>query len=272
MIQREFAEQIVEGVKSNPEIVGLAVGGSWITNEMDKYSDLDLVLVTKTKISDDKCKMINFASGFGNLLNAFTGEHVGEPRVLICLYDNPFLHVDIKFVTPEELKERVEDPVVLWEKENILTEIIKSTKSEWPKMDFQWIEDRFWTWVHYATLKIGRGEYFEALDFLSYLRVNVIAPFLQLKNGRLPRGSRKVELNLGSDDLEKLIATVPKYQINSIINALEKMIELYLELRKDLYPDSIELNERLREKTQGVLIETKMNTEKSNGAQSVKLP
>jgi hypothetical protein len=170
MIQKEFAYHIVEKIKNNPEIIGLAVGGSWITEEMDEYSDLDLTLVTITKQSDNKQKMIDFASSFGILLNAFTGEHVGEPRVLICLYDNPFLHVDIKFVTVEEFKIRVEDPVILWEKNNVLTEIIESTKSEWPKLDFQWIEDRFWTWIHYAALKIGRGEYFEALDFLSYLR------------------------------------------------------------------------------------------------------
>jgi len=262
MIQREFAKQIIEKIQSNPDVVGLAVGGSWITNEMDDYSDLDLVLVSQTRFSDDKNKMISFASGLGDLLNAFTGEHVGEPRVLICLYDNPFLHVDIKFVTPEEFNERVEDPVVLWERDNILTEIIKSTKSEWPKLDFQWIEDRFWTWIHYATLKIGRGEYFETLDFLSYLRVTVIAPFMQLKNGQLPRGLRKVEFNFDNSDLEILKGTVPKYEINSIVNSLEQIIELYQGLRRELYPDSIKLNEVLRVKTQEFLIETKKKFDK----------
>ena len=29
----------------------------------------------------------------------FTGEHVGESRVLICLYGPPLLHVDLKFVS-----------------------------------------------------------------------------------------------------------------------------------------------------------------------------
>ena len=259
MIQIEFAKQIIEKIKSNPDVLGLAVGGSWITNELDDYSDLDLVLVTQTRFSDDKNKMISFASGLGNLLNAFTGEHVGEPRVLICLYNNPFLHVDIKFVTPEEFNLRVEDPVVLWERDNILTEIIKSTKSEWPELDFQWIEDRFWTWIHYATLKIGRGEYFEALDFLSYLRATVIAPLMQLKNGLLPRGLRKVEFNFSDPDLEKLILTVPKYEINSIVNSLEQIIELYHELSLELYPDSIRFNEVLRVKTQEFLTETKKN-------------
>jgi hypothetical protein len=258
MIQKEFAKQAAEKVRNNPEAIGLAAGGSWITDDMDEYSDLDLVLVTKSKHSDNKQKMIEFASGFGTLLNAFTGEHVGEPRVLICMYDNPFLHVDIKFVTVEEFKHRVENPVILWEKDNILTEMMKSTRPEWPGLDFQWIEDRFWTWVHYATLKLGRGEYFEALDFLSYLRVNVISPFLQLKNGQLPRGLRKVEFNFTAIDIKKLQATVPKYELNPIINALEETVALYLDLRKDLYPASVRLNEKLKVKTLQFLIETTM--------------
>jgi predicted nucleotidyltransferase len=262
MIQREFTKQIIDKIKIYPDVVGLAVGGSWITDEMDEYSDLDLVLVSKTRFSDDKNKMIRFASGLGSLLNAFTGEHVGEPRVLICLYENPFLHVDIKFITPEELKVRVEDPVVLWERDNTLTEIIKSTKSQWPKLDFQWIEDRFWTWIHYATLKIGRGEYFETLDFLSYLRVTVIAPLLQLKNRQLPRGLRKVEFNFNNSDLESLKLTVPKYEINSIVNSLDQIIELYQDLRRELYPDSIRLNETLRVKAQEYLNETKKKFDK----------
>jgi hypothetical protein len=46
------------------------------------------------------------ASRLGELLPSFTGEHVGEPRLLICLYNNPLLHAELKFVTPEEFKKR----------------------------------------------------------------------------------------------------------------------------------------------------------------------
>lgn len=265
MIQKEFAKQVIDKIRNNPEVVGLAAAGSWITGEMDEYSDLDLVLVTHTKLSDDKNKMTGFASQFGNLLNAFTGEHVGEPRVLICMFGNPLLHVDIKFITPEEFRTRVEDPVILWERDHRLSEIIQSTKPEWPALDFQWIEDRFWTWIHYATLKIGRGEYFEALDFLSFLRMVVIAPLLQLKNGKLPRGLRKVEFNFAPADLDKLISTVPVYEVDSIINSLENATKIYLELRKDLFPGSVRLNENLRIETGKFLAETKNRINTQSG-------
>ena len=90
-IQKQFADNAVEVVRNDENTVGLAVAGSWLTNEIDKFSDLDLILVTNEKISADKSKMLNYAKQFGHFLTGFTGEHVGEPRVLICLYDNPLL-------------------------------------------------------------------------------------------------------------------------------------------------------------------------------------
>jgi len=110
MVQSIFVANAKEILEKDEEVVGLAVGGSWLTNEIDEFSDLDLILVTKIKVSDSKDKMLEFAHRLGNFLSGFTGEHVGEPPVLIGLYDNPLLHVDIKFLTLEELEPRVETP------------------------------------------------------------------------------------------------------------------------------------------------------------------
>ncbi|MEO5980386.1 MAG: nucleotidyltransferase domain-containing protein, partial [Chryseolinea sp.] len=227
MKQHKFIKQVADKIKTDPNVIGLAVAGSFITKEVDEYSDVDLILVTTEPISVDTTKMVAYAKSFGDYLNGFTGEHVGEPRVLICLYDNPLLHVDIKFVTLEEFEKRIEDPVIFWDPSNSLQNVIDTTTSEWPKVNYQWIEDRFWTWLHHATSKLGRGENFEALDFLTFVRLVVIAPLLQIKNGRLPRGLRKVEFNLHKDDLKKLVRTVAEYNITSIFGVLENTIELY---------------------------------------------
>ncbi len=247
--QKEFLKQAIVKTKQIPGIIGLAIGGSWITNELDQYSDLDLVLVSENILSDDIVKMTQIASGLGNLLNAFTGEHVGEPRLLICMYDNPLLHVDIKFVTAVEFKERVEDPEILWERDKRLSNIIQSSEATWPELDFQWIEDRFWTWIHYTALKIGRGELFEALDCISFLRTHVISPLMQVKNGQLPRALRKVEFNFDHADLNDLKNTIPVYNRESIICATQKIIQLYEELSKRLFPEAIICSQELKEKS-----------------------
>jgi len=249
MIQEAFAREAVGKIKDDPAVIGLAAGGSWITGELDAYSDLDLVLVTKEKIAGDPQKMLDFAMGLGDFISGFTGEHVGEPRVLICLYDNPLLHVDIKFLTLPEFYDRVEDPVILFERDGELTKIISLTKAVWPVPDFQWIEDRFWTWVHYACLKIGRGELLEAYDFLSFLRQTVLSPLLQIKNKKQPRGLRKVETELSLPDLENLKITIAQYNRAAIIKALDNSVSIYRNLRKKLYPPEVRWQARAEERS-----------------------
>ncbi|WP_121356335.1 aminoglycoside 6-adenylyltransferase [Flavisolibacter nicotianae] len=242
MLQKEFAGKAAEILKEDENVIGLAVAGSWLTNEMDEFSDLDLILVTHERISSDKNRMLDYANRLGQLLSGFTGEHVGEPRVLICLYDNPLLHVDIKFVTLQEFHTRIETPTLLLDKDGQLQHALNNSTPKFPYPDFQWIEDRFWTWVHYALLKIGRGEYLEAYDFFGFLRMVVFGPLLHIKNGNLPRAVRKVETQLPAKDFAQLKATIPTYSKSSLLDSLQNSITLYRQLRNELFTTNVTLN------------------------------
>jgi hypothetical protein len=238
MIQEQFADRAAVIAAEDPFIIGLAAGGSWINKEMDDFSDLDLVLVTREAVTAP-AMMMDYAARFGLLLNAFTGEHVGEPALLICLYDDPLLHVDIKFLTIEEFYPRIEDPQILFDRENLLRTVLENSKAGFPYPDYQWIEDRFWTWIHYGSLKIGRGEYFEAMDFLAYLRMVVLGPLLHILEGNLPRGVRKVEVMLSEKSLEQLKGTIASDDRNSLVPAYTHAITAYKMLRAELYPPYI---------------------------------
>ncbi len=241
MIQKEFADKAKTILAADDNVIGLAVAGSWVTNEMDAYSDLDLILVTKQKISNNKNLMLEYAKRLGVLLSGFTGEHVGEPRVLICLYDNPLLHVDIKFVTLEEFHTRIETPTLLMDKSGQLKNAILNSQANYPYPDYQWVEDRFWIWIHYVLLKIGRGELLEAYDFMGFLRMVVFGPLLHIKNDKLPRGVRKVETDLKSEDLTRLKLTMPAYDSASLLQSLRNAVSLYRELRTELFDDTVQL-------------------------------
>jgi predicted nucleotidyltransferase len=247
-MQQEFATKATQILEKDKNVIGLAVGGSWLTNKIDEYSDLDLILITKTKVSDDKNKMLELAEKLGDFLSGFTGEHVGEPRLLICLYDNPLLHVDIKFLTIAELDNRVETPHILFDREGQIQEVFEQSKEKFPFPDYQWIEDRFWTWVHYTLLKIGRGEYFEAFDFFGFLRMVVLGPLLHIKNGNLPRAVRKLETEIDENDFVNLKRTIPKYERQSLLDSLRNSIRLYRDLRKSLFDEKVKLQSKTEEK------------------------
>lgn len=242
MIQQQFAKRAAELLKNDPGVIGLAVAGSWITNEIDPYSDLDLILVTKEQVAGNKQAMLAYAGRLGKLLNAFTGEHVGEPRLLICLFDDPLLHVDIKFLTLPEFHARIENPDILLDREGALAEVIAATTAVWPYPDYQWLEDRFWTWIHYTATKLGRGEYFEALDSIGFLRARVLAPLMQVKNGLRPKALRKVEKELPAADLDELTATVADYDPATIAEALMHCARIYRTLRAQLFPQGTTLH------------------------------
>jgi len=248
MIQVEFANRAKKILEPDDNVIGLAVAGSWLTNEMDEFSDLDLILVTQQKVACDKNLMIDYAKRLGDFLSGFTGEHVGEPRVLICLYNNPILHVDIKFVTLDEFYSRIETPVLLIDKNGQLEKAINNSQASYPYPDYQWIEDRFWIWTHYALLKIGRGEYLEAFDFFGFLRMLVFGPLLHIKNHNLPRGVRKVETELNNEDLIKLKLTIPNYDRQSLLDSLRNAVSLYRQLRISLFDDKVLLKEATEQK------------------------
>ena len=245
---QNFLNKAVEILKQDNRIAGIALGGSYCTGIMDEFSDLDFVIAIYPEYTAEVMnERIQIAGKLGHLLSAFTGEHVGESRLIICLYDEPLLHVDYKFVSLEDAGKRVEDPVILYQKDNALTNAFSKEPALFPMPDLQWIEDRFWVWIHYGATKIGREELFEAMEHISFIRQAVIAPLLLMKNGKLPRGVRKIETD-AINDLPALLQTVAVHDIQSCITALSATAELYLDLREPYLKENLIVRQEAEKK------------------------
>lgn len=229
---KDFIKNSLMFFKSDPRFIGIAAAGSYITKEMDDYSDIDLVIAVRPESLDDvMSNRLEIAKQLGNLLSAFTGEHVGAPSLLICLYSDPLLHVDLKFVSINDIANRVEDFEILWEIEGQISAKFKEVEAKFPNPNLQWIEDRFWVWVHYGAGKIGRGELFETIEFLSFLRQNVIGPLILMHKGKQPKGVRKIEFD-APEYIEKLRCSVASYDRSSCCKAMLTIMDLYRELRE----------------------------------------
>lgn len=110
-------------------------------------------------------------------------------------------------------------------KDSSLSQLLSEINYSFPYPDIQWIEDRFCVWIHYGTTKLGRGELFEVVDFLSFLRGTVIGPLVLMKNNLLPRGVRRIEEDT-PDFIEKLEKTVAIHEKESCYNAIKSTISL----------------------------------------------
>jgi hypothetical protein len=168
--------------------------------------------------------------------SAFTGEHVGEPRLLICLYGPPLLHVDLKFVTASALDRRIEQPAVLFARDpDEIGKRLAASDPVWPDMSPEWFEARVWVWLHYAATKLARGELFEALGMLAFFREQVLGPMLHRRAGRNQRGVRRVEM-FELDPGGILEATLALNDEGAIEAAIRHAIAAYLDLREDAPP------------------------------------
>ena len=228
---RAFIRQAIETLSADARIVGLACSGSYSEDALDAYSDLDFVVAIApdcyTAVENERLEIV---ARLGDLFSAFTGEHVGEPRLVIALFGPDGLHVDFKFVKVADASNRVDEPTVLWERDNQLSDALKKGVGAYPRLDEQWVEDRFWTWIHYCAGKIGRGEYFEATDFLGFLRGQVLGPLALQQAGFEARGVRKIELLL-PDFADRLRETVAQPEKVPLLSATEHAIVLYKAIR-----------------------------------------
>jgi predicted nucleotidyltransferase len=224
-------EKIIAVLAADARIVGVAASGSCASGGADEFSDLDLVIAVEPDhyaVVSAQRKLI--AARMGKLLAAFTGEHVGEPRLLICLFDEPLMHVDLKFVSLPDAAARVDETRIVWQRDGRLTDTLAQGEARYPAPDPQWIEDRFWIWTHYCATKIGRGELFEALDFLAFLRWRALGPLMLMAVGAQPNGVRRIE-QLAPADAVRLEATIALHERASCLAALEACVRLYDELR-----------------------------------------
>ncbi|MTI16802.1 hypothetical protein E1162_06080 [Rhodobacteraceae bacterium RKSG542] len=112
-----------------------------------------------------------------------------------------------------------------------LEQALSMGAGRYPPLDEQWVEDRFWVCVHYCSEKIARGEYFEALEMLGFLRMQVLGPLAMRRQGYEARGLRKIETLL-PEFTDKLKATVVQPERSDLQNATELVAALYLELQK----------------------------------------
>jgi predicted nucleotidyltransferase len=231
-----FADRIVTALKSDPRFVGLLAGGSFGQGDFDEYSDLDLVLVIE---EDDYAPVMTtrheFAASLGDLLYAFTGEHVGEPRLLICLYADPLMHVDLKFVTLDDLDKRIEEPRLLWHRDDRIPQRLRLSIPRRAYREPEWFEERFWVWVHYTATKLGRGEIFETHLALAQLRLLVLGPMAARRVGSEQRGVRRLEM-LAPDISRQLAATVGDYSAGGCAAALRHTFAIYRDFRSDAPP------------------------------------
>ena len=230
---RPLVDAVARRAAADRRVIGVLAVGSGATGTMDQYSDLDFVIVARDDgLADILREARLFAAQVGPLLSAFTGEHVREPGLLLCLYGPPLVRVDLKFVADRDLDRRVEDGKIIWQRDGCIDAAFVRVAADWPTLSPQWMEDRFWTWIFNGATKLGRGELFACLEELAFLRRVVLAPLIAQSRGHRASGVRRIE-QIDPDLVPAMQSTVGEHSPDGCARALRAAIALYLQLRAE---------------------------------------
>jgi hypothetical protein len=154
--------------------------------------------------------------------------------MLIVLYDD-LIHADFEPVVLSQVGSRNAGRAtyILWERDGVVSSALPAEYEDEPVADLRWIEDRVWTWSWYVQTKVLRGELYETLDGLQYLRDNVLFKLLAMHRGERPAGARRVETRLGGW-AQRFADTLPVLSGGSMMNALRATMALYQDLADPL--------------------------------------
>ena len=222
----------------NGDVVAMAVAGSFAEGVADELSDVDLRLyVPREAVERTVSAIPALAAACGTVIALFTGEHVGIPTLTIVLYDD-LVHVDFDVLSSSAVAghNRGLPVLVLWERDGVSAQLPGKEHTDFGR-ELRWIEERMWTWCWYIQTKILRGELYEALDGLQYVRDQVLFRLLAFRHGTRPSGARRVEATLG-DREARFASTIPlAHDAAAVLSALRAEIELYVDLSMPLLAD-----------------------------------
>ena len=220
---------------NEPDVLGMALAGSFAEGVPDEYSDLDIrVVLAKGSLNSLFRRREELARACGPLVAAFTGEHVGEPHLLITLYED-LVHVDFLFAELAEMSSRNEGrlALVLWRRDQgVASAFSQSHVSDIP-IDLEYMEARMWTWTWYIQSKILRGELWEAVSGLTFVRDRVLFRLLAITQDVRHRGARFAEALVG-EHAASVAGTYGTLHQESLLESLRNTVQLYMVLADPL--------------------------------------
>lgn len=181
----------------------VAVTGSVARGSVDRYSDLDLVVVVAP--GEDHAVVAGDVegalAGLGEPLAGFRATHLGRPGLVVAYVelDGRVVKVDVDVRPATATVDAPEAVTVHGES--------RTTTTEGPDLDDLLVRAAGWTWFTHA--KIMRGEYLTAARAIDFTREHALLPMLLHLLGLPQDGHRHVEARLPADELRRLYASHP---------------------------------------------------------------
>ncbi len=222
-------------------VAGLLLGGSFAYGNPDFYSDIDLYIVVRDEHFDVLfAEHVEIANSLGKPISAFIADHnPGGLYDYIVLYDD-FVKVDFIYLRSSQLHVMPKWGRfrVLYDPEAVLSTLVscsRNLQATFQLADPLVLNQKFRGWCWYVFGKLMRGELWEALEGVSFIRERALLPMINAKNGFVDEGYRRLEKKMDDELAHDLQLTVASYDKEAVFSALLNEITLFRDLRNELF-------------------------------------
>lgn len=240
---RRLLERAVSHFQTDRRVIGLAVGGSIAHGGVDFYSDVDLQIVVRDADFDAAFADRDAAAqAVGQPLFRFIADHIpGGDQLYIVLYQE-LVKLDFSYKRTSEMKPnwRLANRPILKDSKGFMADVqhqSQGLRSPTPAPEtILVLHQKFWPWCWYVFGKIMRGELWEALDGVHWIRSMALLPMLDWVADRPHEGYRRLESKIDQQLSAQLTNTlVPQLKVEALYAALQAEIVLFCVLRAKVF-------------------------------------
>lgn len=229
------AQRLVAGrVTANMDAAAcgaLLVTGSLVTGEADRYSDLDLIVVSAMP-TVCAATVVAAIESCGEVLASFTTDHLAEhlSSVYYVEVEKFLVKLDVVYRDNSRPFEIPWPSAILSGSQSDLFDAKAGRIFGVPEKDLDLATTKLGAWLWFTYSRAARGEYFAAARSIDFSRENALLPLI-LDRLQLPQdGHRRLETRLPGQVYRALEATHPaQLSFPCIFKSLSAMYTLFMD-------------------------------------------
>jgi predicted nucleotidyltransferase len=222
--QQQYLKAFTEYIRSDSNILGCFLGGSFANKTNDRYSDLDIRIIVKDKTLKQYLKnRYHLLEKFGDPLFTQLSYAFGDRLAIVYFKDH--YKVDCLYFLKKELSPSYwyKDILILKDQGDFLSRVKRDSKQVKKSVSRKQFDiDIMRTYATFIDCiqRYKRGEYWQCFDNLNQIRKTIFLMH-DVYYGQTPLFERRIEGRMSKGELNDL-------EVSSISGKLPEYIERYL--------------------------------------------
>ncbi len=191
--------------------LGLALHGSLTKGGTDEFSDIDSTILTDGSMDPAEIsrQFEELVSEIGKPIVRYRADHIGrrDTHIIFFLVDEWVVKLEATLLEQSSRVNLPSGAIVVVEPGRSEVVVCRPEDEEGNR---EFLFRKLIGWLWFTFCRLQRGELFAAARAVDFSRENALLPIIRARLGLPNDGHRRIEFDLPSDLLDRLILTYPK--------------------------------------------------------------